>query len=102
MKTNERPPSIVRWTLGLEEAKALDGPVQAFEPYVKALFGSGPRGAMLRAYDKKGGQQVGEVWMPAIQSGSPMTYMTDGKQYIVVAISGGNYTGEYMAFRLPN
>ena len=40
--------------------------------------------------------------MPAIQSGSPMTYMTDGKQYIVVAISGGNYTGEYLAFRLPN
>ena len=33
-----------------------------------------PRGAMLRAYDKKTGQQVGEVWMPAPQSGSPMTY----------------------------
>jgi hypothetical protein len=48
MKTNERPPSLVRLTLGLEEAKALDGAVNAFEPYVKALFGSGPRGAVLR------------------------------------------------------
>ncbi|HYL39024.1 MAG TPA: PQQ-binding-like beta-propeller repeat protein, partial [Bryobacteraceae bacterium] len=48
-----------------------------------------PRGAMLRAYDKSSGKEVGAVWMPAPQSGSPMTYMADGKQYIVVAISGG-------------
>jgi quinoprotein glucose dehydrogenase len=61
-----------------------------------------PRGAMLRAYDKKTGQQVGEVWMPAPQSGSPMTYRIDGKQYIVVAVSGGNYSGEYLAFSLPD
>jgi glucose dehydrogenase len=60
-----------------------------------------PRGAMLRAYDKKTGQQVGELWMPAIQSGSPMTYSFEGRQYIVVAISGGAYTGEYLAFALP-
>jgi quinoprotein glucose dehydrogenase len=31
-----------------------------------------------------------------------MTYMLDGKQYIIVAVSGGNYTGEYIAFRLPD
>jgi quinoprotein glucose dehydrogenase len=30
-----------------------------------------------------------------------MTYMVDGKQYIIVAVSGGNYSGEYIAFRLP-
>ena len=60
-----------------------------------------PRGAMLRAYDKATGKEVGAVWMPAPQSGSPMTYMVDGKQYIVVAVSGGNYSGEYIAFALP-
>ena len=60
-----------------------------------------PRGAMLRAYNKDTGQQVGAVWMPAPQSGSPMTYMVHGKQYIVVPISGGNYSGEFLAFRLP-
>jgi quinoprotein glucose dehydrogenase len=60
-----------------------------------------PRGAMLRAYEKSTGKQVGAVWMPAPQSGSPMTYMVDGKQYIVVAISGGAYSGEYLAFALP-
>jgi quinoprotein glucose dehydrogenase len=60
-----------------------------------------PRGAMLRAYDKTNGNQVGMVFMPAPQSGSPMTYMAGGRQYIVVAISGGNYSGEYLAFALP-
>jgi quinoprotein glucose dehydrogenase len=61
-----------------------------------------PRGSMLRAYDKTSGKEVGAVWMPAPQSGSPMTYQVDGKQYIVVAVSGGNYSGEYIAFALPS
>jgi quinoprotein glucose dehydrogenase len=30
-----------------------------------------------------------------------MTYMMNGKQYIIVAVSGGNYSGEYIAFTLP-
>jgi quinoprotein glucose dehydrogenase len=61
-----------------------------------------PRGAMLRAYDKKTGREVGAVYMPAQQSGSPMTYLANGKQYIVVAVSGGNYSGEYIAFKAPD
>jgi quinoprotein glucose dehydrogenase len=60
-----------------------------------------PRGALLRAYDKVTGTDAGGVFMPAQQSGSPMTYMFNGKQYIVVAIGGGNYSGELLAFRLP-
>ena len=60
-----------------------------------------PRGAMFRAYNKQTGEEVGRVWMPAAQSGSPMTYSVDGKQYIIVAISGGAYSGEYLAFALP-
>lgn len=60
-----------------------------------------PRGAMLRAYDKATGKEVGAVYMPAPQSGSPMTYMVKGKQYIVVAVSGGPYSGEYIAYSLP-
>ena len=60
-----------------------------------------PRGAMFRAYDKTSGKEVGAVFMAAPQSGSPMTYTVEGKQYIVVAISGGSYSGEYVAFKLP-
>ena len=56
---------------------------------------------MLRAYEKTSGHEVGTVYMAAPQSGSPMTYMVDGQQYIVVAISGSNYSGEYVAYRLP-
>ncbi len=62
---------------------------------------SGQRGAMLRAYDKATGKEVGAVYMPAPQGGSPMTYMHNGRQYIVVAISGAGYSGELIAFRLP-
>jgi quinoprotein glucose dehydrogenase len=61
---------------------------------------SGGRGALLRAYDKATGQDAGAVYMPPPQTGSPMTYMLDGRQYIVVAISGGTYSGELLAFRL--
>jgi quinoprotein glucose dehydrogenase len=61
---------------------------------------SGQRGSMLRAYDKTNGKEVGAVYMPAPQSGSPMTYMLNGKQYLVVAVSGANYSGELLAFRL--
>jgi quinoprotein glucose dehydrogenase len=62
---------------------------------------TGVRGAMLRAYDKASGREVGAVTMPAPQTGSPMTYMLNGRQYLIVAISGGNYSGELLAFRLP-
>ena len=41
-------PSLVRWTLRLEEATALDPAVRAVEPTVGALFGSGVRGSVLR------------------------------------------------------
>jgi len=62
---------------------------------------TGQRGAMLRAYNKTTGMEVGAVFMPAPQSGSPMSYMWKGQQYIVLAISGGTYSGEFVAFRLP-
>jgi quinoprotein glucose dehydrogenase len=62
---------------------------------------NGQRGAMFRAYHKTTGKEVGAVYMPAPQTGSPMTYMLNGNQYIVVAISGAGYSGELLAFRLP-
>jgi hypothetical protein len=46
--TTEPLPGVVRWTLGLEDATALDGPVRAVEPLVRAAFGTGTRGALLR------------------------------------------------------
>lgn len=74
--------------------------VIAGDPEVTTVAPRG-RGAMLRAYDKATGKEVGGVLMPAPQSGSPMTYTLGGRQYIVVAVSGGPYSGEYIAYRLP-
>ena len=63
---------------------------------------AGHKGALLRAYDKATGRDAGAVPMPSGQTGSPMTYMFDGKQYIVVAVGGLGVPGELLAFRLPN
>jgi quinoprotein glucose dehydrogenase len=60
------------------------------------------RGAMLRAYDKRTGTQVGEVLLPAAPSGALMTYAVNGTQYIVVPVSGGPYSGEFIALRLAS
>ena len=62
----------------------------------------GRQGAMLRAYDKASGKEVGAVYMPAGQTGTPTTYMLGGKQYIVLAIGGQDYPAEYVAFKLPD
>jgi quinoprotein glucose dehydrogenase len=59
--------------------------------------------ALLRAYDKATGEDIaGEVNMPAKQTGSPMSYMHNGKQYIVIAVSGAANSGaEILAYALP-
>ena len=62
---------------------------------------SGQRGSMLRAYDKRSGADAGAVYLPAPQTGSPMTYLLNGRQYLVVAISGGSYSGELVALTAP-
>jgi quinoprotein glucose dehydrogenase len=62
----------------------------------------GQRGAYLRAYDKATGKDAGAVFMPAGQTGAPMTYMVNGKQYIVVAVGGPGFPAELLAYKLPD
>ena len=71
-------------SVGLMVTKTL---VIVGDPQVTTMPGR-QRGAMLRAYDKQTGKEVGAVWMPAAQSGSPMTYSVNGKQYIAVVAGG--------------
>jgi len=61
---------------------------------------AGKRVALLRAYDKLTGEDVGAVEMPSKQTGSPMTYVIDGKQFIVLAVSGSD-GAEILAYALP-
>jgi quinoprotein glucose dehydrogenase len=63
---------------------------------------SGQRGARLFAYDKATGAVVGTVFMPAPQTGTPMTYVVNGKQYLVLAVGGGTYPAEILAYALPS
>jgi quinoprotein glucose dehydrogenase len=56
--------------------------------------------ALLRAYDKDTGEDVADrVGMPARQTGSPMTFMNNGKQHIVLAVS--HLGGELIVYALP-
>ena len=59
------------------------------------------RGAMLRAYDKATGDDIGAVYMPAPQTGALMSYMLDGRQYVLVPVSGRDFGAELLAYALP-
>ena len=62
--------------------------------------GEGYGGApILRAYDKATGAVVAELPLPGAASSKPMTYMHDGKQYVVLAV-GRDTPAELVAFAL--
>jgi quinoprotein glucose dehydrogenase len=56
--------------------------------------------ALLRAYDKATGADVGAVTMPDKQTGSPMSYMINGRQYIILAVTGVR-GAQLIAYALP-
>jgi len=58
-------------------------------------------GPMFYAYDKKTGAIVSEFKLPSNQSGIPMTYMLNGKEYIAVAVGGRSQPAELVALTLP-
>ena len=62
-----------------------------------AVPGRASGGPMFRAYDKRTGEIVSEFELPAHQTGIPMTYMLNGKQYIVMAIGNRDHPAELVA-----
>jgi quinoprotein glucose dehydrogenase len=67
------------------------------------LFNSGPGGGgkMFRAHDKATGKVIHQMELPSNVSGMPMTYVVNGKQYIVVATGARGIPGEMFALALP-
>jgi len=61
---------------------------------------------MFRAFDKDTGRLLWETELPYSGTATPATYMVDGKQYVVIAASGGRDPSQrgaaYVAFALPN
>jgi quinoprotein glucose dehydrogenase len=96
LKDRAIPRTGQRGVVGTLVTKSL---VIAGEPQFTVIGNA--RGAMLRAYDKRTGAEVGAALMPAPQTGAPMTYLLNGRQYIVVAIGGAGFPAELLAFRLP-
>jgi len=58
-------------------------------------------GDAFRAWDKETGEVLWETELPAGTSGAPMTYLADGRQFVVVAIGDADTPGRLVAFALP-
>jgi quinoprotein glucose dehydrogenase len=77
----------------------------------KTLLWAGERGPLdtvngeqvswFRSYDKATGEIVSEMTIPANVTNVPMTYMSGGKQYIVVAVAAVGKPAELIALALP-
>jgi len=64
---------------------------------VSDLFNFEPH---LWVYDKATGEMLAEIPLPANATGSPITYLTGGKQYVVFPVGGGPLVEELIAVAL--
>jgi quinoprotein glucose dehydrogenase len=89
--------------IGLTNVPPTGSPSQAGLLVTKTLLlgGEGTGGhPLLHAYDKKTGQSIAELPMPGNQTGIPMTYTYQNRQFIVLPV-GGQPAGQLVAFALP-
>jgi quinoprotein glucose dehydrogenase len=57
-------------------------------------------GRMFRAFDKTTGDIVWEMALPSGTTGGPMSYLHEGRQYIVVAVGNLGSAAEWIALAL--
>jgi quinoprotein glucose dehydrogenase len=55
----------------------------------------------LWVYDKATGEKLAQIELPANATGSPITYMAGGKQFIAFSTGGGGLDEELIAVALP-
>jgi quinoprotein glucose dehydrogenase len=66
------------------------------------MYGEGRSGrALFHAVNKRTGEHIGTVELPAQTNTAPMTFLHEGKQYIVAAIGSGSHPGSLVALALP-
>jgi len=70
-------------------------------PEMPRAIAPGAGGSKFRAFDKATGAVLWETELPAGTTGAPMTYVFEGRQFIVVAIGGVDHDAEYVALGLP-
>ncbi len=106
MKVNGDTPDEVKNHPLMEgvEIPATGKPTRSTLLLTKTLLfqGEGSRGAEgMWVRDKATGEVIAHLDLPGVVSGMPMSYMLDGKQYIVAALSVPNSTAKLIALRLP-
>lgn len=66
------------------------------------IYGEGRGGdALLHAVDKKTGEEIGVIEIPETTNTAPMTYLHEGRQYIVLSVAGRGFPAEHVALALP-
>jgi glucose dehydrogenase len=66
------------------------------------IYGEGRGGApLIHAVDKLTGEHIGTVEIPAPTNTAPMSYLHDGRQYLVLSVGSGQFPGSLVALRLP-
>ena len=62
-------------------------------------FGGDP---VFRAHDKMSGEIIAEIALPASQSSPPITYMQDGRQFLLMYVAASNSPAQLVALALPD
>ena len=70
-------------------------------PEMPLAIAPGAGGKNSRAFDKATGAVLWETELPSGTTGIPMTYIYQGKQYIVVAVGSTERDPEFVALSLP-
>src|SRR5262249_5802627 len=68
------------------------------------LFAGDGTSPLLHAYDKKTGEDIAQIPMPGLQTSVPMTYVHQGRQFVLVAAGANAETGttaQLVAYALP-
>jgi quinoprotein glucose dehydrogenase len=68
------------------------------------LFAGDGTNPLLHAYDKKTGEDIAQIPMPGMQTGVPMTYIHQGRQFILLPVAANAQTGttaQLVAYALP-
>jgi quinoprotein glucose dehydrogenase len=68
------------------------------------LFTGDGTSPLLHAYDKQTGEDIAQIPMPGMQTGVPMTYVHQGRQFILVAAAANAQSGttaQLVAYALP-
>ncbi len=66
------------------------------------LYGEGRGGSpLLHALDKRTGKEIARVALPATTNTAFMTYMHNGRQYILAAVADAETPAEIVALALP-